>query len=256
MSLATINKGRQSRPRRIMIYGVHGIGKSTFGAMAPTPIFVPTEDGIADINTDSFPLAETYEEFLANLTTLATEEHGYQTVVIDSVDWLERLIWDRVIVDRPRTEKGAEVKNIDDYGYGKGYTYASMQWSEVRRALNFLRLQKSMAIILIAHAKVEKFENPETEAYDRYSPKLHKQASATLQEWCDEVLFANYRTYTRSEDLGFNKDRTIATGSGERILRTTERPAHVAKNRCGLPDEIALDWREYARHAFSNGENQ
>lgn len=248
MSLASIQKGRQPKPRRIMIYGVHGIGKSTFGAMAPNPIFVPTEDGISDIDTDSFPLAESYEDFLANLTTLATEDHEYQTAVIDSVDWLERLIWDHVCGQH-------KVKSIEDIGYAKGYTFALQQWSEVLQALNFLRLQKSMTIILIAHAQIEKFDNPETESYDRYSPKLHKKASAIVQEWCDEVLFANYQTFTRNEDQGFGKDRTIATGSGERILRTTERPAHVAKNRCGLPDEIALDWREYAKHAFHKGES-
>lgn len=247
MSLANIQKGKQPKPRRIMIYGVHGIGKSTFGAMAPSPIFVPTEDGISDIDVDSFPLAETYEAFLANLRTLATEDHDYQTVVIDSADWLERLIWADVCSQH-------KVKNIEDIGYAKGYAFALSQWGEVLAALNYLRNAKSMAVVLIAHALIEKFDNPETESYDRYSPKLHKKASGVVQEWCDEVLFANYQTFTRSEDQGFGKDRNIATGSGERILRCSERPAHVAKNRCGLPDEIALDWREYARYAFKQGD--
>jgi len=254
LSLANIHKGRQVRPRRILIYGVHKIGKSTFAAMAPDPIFVPTEDGADGIDVDKFPLAESYDDFMANLTTLATEEHDYGTAVIDSADWLEPLVWGRVIKERPRTEKGVEVKDIDDYGYGKGFGYATSWWSEVLKALNYLRLKRQMNVVVIAHAKIERFESPTTDAYDRYSPKLHKQANAMLQEWADDILFANYRTYTRSEDMGFNKERAVATGSGERVLFTTERPAHIAGNRCGLPDEIALDWREYARYAFNQGE--
>jgi hypothetical protein len=247
LSLAKIHKGKQPKPRRIMIYGVHGIGKSTFGAMSPSPIFVPTEDGISDIDVDSFPLAETYDQFLSNLSTLATEEHEYKTCVVDSMDWLEQLIWKKVCQQH-------NINNIEDIDYGKGYTFAINPLSEVLQALNFLRGKVGMHVILIAHAAVTRFNNPETESYDRYSPKMHKTASALVQEWCDEVLFANYQTYTRSEDQGFGKDRNIATGSGERILRCSERPAHVAKNRCGLPDEIALDWREYARYAFKQGD--
>ena len=112
-----------------------------------------------------------------------------------------------------------------------------------------------MAAILIAHAKIERFENPETETYDRYVPRLHKLASAVVQEWCDEVLFATYQVHTRQTDEGFNRKRTQAIGSGERILRTTERPAHVAKNRLGLPDELPLDWNVYAQYLHrKNGE--
>ncbi len=249
MSLASIQKGKRTLPRRVMLYGVHGIGKSTFGANAPVPIFLPTEDGIADIDCHSFPIAESYDEFVGYARDLATENHEYRTLVVDSIDWLERLIWHKVEADQ-------KVSNIEDIGYGKGYQFALSYWAEVVKAFDWLRLNKSMHIVLIAHAKVEKFNNPETEAYDRYSPKLHKSASAYVQEWCDDVLFANYRTFTRSEDQGFNKSRTIAAGSGERVVRTTERPAHVAKNRCNLPDEIALDWRAYAEHAIKTETNE
>jgi hypothetical protein len=110
-----------------------------------------------------------------------------------------------------------------------------------------------MQIILIAHARIEKFDNPETESYDRYVPRLNKHASALVQEWCDEVLFATYRVHTKHTDEGFNRKRTQGIGTGERIVRTTERPAHVAKNRLSLPDEFPLDYRLYA--AFVRGES-
>ena len=110
-----------------------------------------------------------------------------------------------------------------------------------------------MTVILIAHAKIERFENPETESYDRYVPRLHKYARAVVQEWCDEVLFATYKVYTKVTDEGFNRKKAKGMGSGERVIRTTERPAHLAKNRLNLPDELPLDWPAYAQYipAFS-----
>ncbi len=110
-----------------------------------------------------------------------------------------------------------------------------------------------MTVVLIAHAKIEKFENPETVPYDRYSPRLHKLASALVQEWADEVLFATYKVHTDQGRRGVQQGQAQRRGTGERIIRTVERPAHVAKNRLGLPDELPLDYRVYG--AFARGEN-
>ena len=246
--LQSIESGRSQKPRRVMLYGVHGIGKSTFGAMAPQPVFVQTEDGLSDIDAPRFPLAGSFEDVMSALMALYTEEHQYGTVVIDSLDWLERLIWAEVVQRKPTTEKGRPVTSIEDYGFAKGYTYALDPWKEVLDGLTALRDDRGMMVILIAHAKIERFENPETDAYDRYSPRLNKHASALIQEWCDEVLFATYKVHTRQTEEGFDKTRTRGIGTGDRILRTTERPAHMAKNRLGLPEELPLDFRIYAEH--------
>lgn len=235
-----ITTGPRPAPRRTMLYGVQGIGKSTFGAMSEAAIFIPTEDGLGGINTASFPLATDYHQVLAALGELYTEPHAFQTVVIDSLDWLEQLIWADVCRRR-------NVETIEDIGYAKGYTFALSQWREVIAGLDALRNQRGMSVILLAHSKIEKFENPETDSYDRYVPRLHKLAAATVMEWCDEVFFATYKVFTKATDEGFNRTRSQGIGSGERVLRTTERPAHVAKNRLNLPDELPLDFSEYAR---------
>ncbi|MCW5775343.1 MAG: ATP-binding protein [Phycisphaeraceae bacterium] len=237
--LQQIQKGRNPKPRRVMLYGTHGIGKSTFGAMAEAPIFIPTEDGLGDIECESFPLAQSLGQVMSYLESLYTGEHGYRTVVIDSLDWLERLIWAEICADE-------SVENIEKIGYAKGYTYAIDKWRAVLGALDALRSDRGIGVILLAHAKIERFDNPETEPYDRYSPRLQKLASALVQEWCDEVLFATYRVHTRKVDEGFNKAKHQGIGTGERIIRTVERPAHVAKNRIGLPEEFALDYRVFA----------
>ena len=243
-ALSMIQRGRAEHPRRTMVYGVHGVGKSTFGAMAEKPIFIQTEEGINDLDADRFPVATGYRDVLGALSALYSDEHEYQTVVIDSLDWLERLIWAEVCSKRG-------VESIEDIGYAKGYVFALTQWREVISGLDALRNERGMQIILIAHARIEKFDNPETESYDRYVPRLNKHASALVQEWCDEVLFATYRVHTKHTDEGFNRKRTQGIGTGERIVRTSERPAHVAKNRLSLPDEFPLDYRLYA--AFVRG---
>ena len=137
------------------------------------------------------------------MTELETQQHDYQTVAIDSLDWLERLVWDHVC----RRESTATIEKVGG-GYGKGYTLALDYWRKLIDKLGNLHRDRGMMIFLIAHAKVEKFEDPEAPAYDRYSPRLHKHASAIITEWCDAVLFATKRFVTRTEESGFLIDGT------------------------------------------------
>ena len=238
--LQKVQKGKTNEPRRVLLYGTHGVGKSTWAACAAKPIFIPTEDGLGQIACDAFPLCESYAQVLEALSTLYTEQHKYKTVVIDSLDWLERLIWAEVCRKR-------NVESIEDIGYGKGYVFALNQWREVLEGLAALRRDKGMMVVLVAHCQINKFNDPENEPYDRYMPRLHKLVSAVVQEWCDEVLFATYKVHVKKTDEGFGRTRAQGIGTGERILRTTERPSHVAKNRLNLPDELALDWAAYAQ---------
>ncbi len=243
-SLARIERGRTSKPPRIMLFGSEGIGKSSFAAQAPKPIFIQTEDGLDEIACDRFPLAKTYDDVALALGELRTQKHDYETVVIDSLDWLERLIWDKVCQDF-----GA--KNIEkaDGGYARGYMHALTYWREIVEQLNQLRSTQGMVILLIAHAKVEKFEDPESSPYDRYSPRLHKHAGALIGEWVDALLFATRRMRTQTEEAGFNRKRTIAhpigKEGGERILRCVGGPACVAKNRYGITDDLPLSWQSF-----------
>jgi hypothetical protein len=132
-------------------------------------------------------------------------------------------------------------------GYGKGYVIAVDLWREVLAGLAALRNDRGMMIVLIAHSKIETFKNPEGDDFDRFQPRLHRAACAVIMEWCDEVLFACYQTYTKATQEGFGRTIAKGIGSGSRILRTTERPAHVAKNRLALPEELSFTWDAYAQ---------
>jgi hypothetical protein len=252
--LQQVQRGSTSKPPRILCYGVEGIGKSTFGSQAPRPIFIQTEDGLDEIDCDKFPLATTYEDVADALGELQREEHSYETVVIDSLDWLERLAWDKLCL-----ENGVNSIEKVDGGYAKGYTHALTYWREIIDHLNALRNQRGMVILLIAHSKIERFEDPESSPYDRYSPRLHKHAAALVSEWCDAVLFATRKIRTQSEDAGFGRKRTLAhaigTGGGERILRCLGGPSCVAKNRYGITEELPLSWAAFMQ-TLSNHQPQ
>jgi hypothetical protein len=241
--LESIQRGRQSRPPRVLLYGVEGIGKSTFGSEAPKPIFIQTEDGLDEINCDRFPLATKLEDVFTALKTLRTEQHDYETVVIDSLDWLERLVWDKLC----EQYSVASIEKVDG-GYARGYMLALTLWRELLDYLNALRA-RGLVVILIAHSKVERFEDPESSPYDRYSPRLHKHAGALINEWCDAVLFATRKMRTQSEDAGFNRKRTVAHAigkdGGERIMRAYGSPSCVAKNRYGIAEEMPLSWNAF-----------
>ena len=236
--LEQMHRGRRFEPPRITIHGSEGIGKSSTAAQAPNPAFIPTEDGLGQIDCHAFPLATCLEDVTGALESLLKEPHDYQTAVIDTLDWLERLIWRKVCDERG-------VRNIEDIGYQKGYVFALDHWRRVLDLLDQLRRERGMMAILLAHSKVEKFEDPETFSYDRYSPKLHKHANAMVIEWSDAVLYAGRIIATRTEEKGFGQKRVIATAAGEgdrRILRCVGGPACVAKNRYGLPNELPLEW--------------
>jgi hypothetical protein len=253
-TLTAIQHGISPKPPRILLYGVEGIGKSTFGSQMPHPVFVQTEDGLDAIGCARFPLATTYDDVIEALEELHRRDHGYETVVMDSLDWLERLVWDRLCLEYGVTS----IEKVDG-GYAKGYTHALTYWREIIGCLNSLRNVRGMVVLLIAHSKVERFEDPESSPYDRYSPRLHKHVAALVSEWCDAVLFATRKIRTQSEDAGFNRKRTIAHAvgkdGGERIVRCVGGPTCVAKNRYGISGELPLSWPAFIQ-ALSNQQPQ
>ena len=236
-NLKSIQKNTAMAAPRIMLYGVEGIGKTTFAAQAPNPIFICTEDGLGSLQVDHFPLATKASQVLDAIGSLVSEKHEFGTVVLDSVDWLDNLIWSDV----------EATHDAKDLAYGKGAMIVAERWREVLAGLNALRNDKSMVVILIAHCQIKRFDSPEVEPYDRYQPKLQERSNAILREWVDAVLFANYKTIVKKDDVGFNKTSNRGISTGERLLYTSERPAYMAKNRYGLPESLPMSWEAFSK---------
>tara|TARA_R110000787_G_scaffold70372_1_gene156476 strand:- start:1960 stop:2769 length:810 start_codon:yes stop_codon:yes gene_type:complete len=256
ISLKSLEINSKIKPPRILVYGVPGVGKTVLGVNAPSPIFIRTEDGLdgkmpggasvketlKNNNGAAFPLCKTFEEVLECLTSLANEEHNFKTLVVDSCDWLELLL-------QTYTAKKAGHQSIEDAGYGKGYVEAKRFFdTQYLGGINYLRNEKDMTIIQIAHSAVVKFDSPEHDPYNRYEIKMHKHTSALVQEHSDCILFANYKIATTKSDVGFNKKQNRAIGTGERILQTTDRPTQLAKNRYSMPDTLPMEWSAIAEH--------
>jgi len=236
ISLSSISKTtRNSLPPRVVLHGDGGVGKSTFGASAFNPIFLPFEDGLDGLEVNAFPRLGSYQDTVDAIASLASGDHDFGTAVLDSLDWLEPLVWSEVA--------RANGKNsIEDIPYGKGYAEALPLWRTLLDGLNHLRETRGMAVVLIAHSQVKRFEAPDSEPYDRYDIKLHKGANALVREWADVIAFAHHETAIKKETNGFStRARGVATG--RRLMRLVETPACVAKNRYGLPDVLPLSWQ-------------
>lgn len=246
ISLSSLNRLSVPKPPRIVIYGPHGIGKNSFAGSAPRPVLINIEDGHPTGQPiDAFPKAGGFQDVMDAMAALYSERHDFETLVVDSLDWLEPLVWAETVRRNNVANPSKPWASIEDAGYGRGFVATLDVWREYLDAINALRNDKSMAVIQTAHAEVKRFDSPETEPFDRYQIKLHKLASALVQEHADMVLFANFKTSVTRTDVGMKKV-VRGVGAGTRALYTEERPAFLAKNRHNLPAELPLSWEALA----------
>jgi len=236
MSLAAITRGKVKRPQKIVLYGTAGEGKSTWAGDAPSPVFIPTEDGSDHLDVARFPRVETWADMLDALDALR-DDHAYRTVVVDTLDGFEHIVWSRVVATKLNGDK--RVSSIEDYGFAKGYIYALDVWRDFTARLDAL-VSRGMSVILLSHAALTTIKSPDTEDFQRYDLKIHHKASALVREWADHVLFA-------TTDVGMAKinQRAKVTSLGDRVLHTTSSAAWVAKTRSAAPARLPLSWAEW-----------
>lgn len=233
--LSRLSRGKLTRPLRIVLYGVDGIGKSTFGASAPDPVFIGAEDGTANLDVTRFPACTKWQDVLDAIGALFAEPHDFKTVVLDSADWAELLVNEQVCAEHG-------VPGIESIGYGKGYVFAAEKFMQVLRGFDAL-VGKGMNVIVIAHAQIKSYQDPDLDAaYDRFQMKLGKTFEPRLREWADCVLFANYDTTLKQVGGNDKAPKFRGKDFGKRIIHTERRAAFDAKNRFGLPERIPLHW--------------
>lgn len=238
ISLSSVSRTRRIRAPKVVICGPNKVGKTTFAAMAPNAIGILTEDGADAVDAQAFPLVKSLAEVYEAIGVLLNEEHDFQTLFVDSLDWLEPMVQQHVC------DKNGW-KSIETPGFGRGYIEAAAEWRNLLNGFEALRAEKGMGIILITHDKVRRVEDPMTEGYDSHVLKLHDRASSLVMEWADVIGFCGYRIFTSKTDAGFGNKETKATTTGERILHVEPHPAHCGGNRFGMKN-MPLDWNHFA----------
>lgn len=238
-----ITRGRKARAQKVVIYGPEGIGKSSFASQFPDPVFIDTEGSTDNMDVARMDKPTSWTMLKNEIAFIKANSDACKTLVIDTIDWAEQLAVSYVCSQHQKN-------GIEDFGWGKGYTYVQ---EEIGRLLNSLSelVDIGINVVLTAHAQIKKFEQPdEMGAYDRYELKLGQKTSSKtaplVKEWADMVLFANYKTFIMTTDDGKKKAQ-----GGERVIYTNHRPAWDAKNRHGLPDQLPFDFGSIA-HIFNN----
>lgn len=236
--LKTAAPTKKKRPYFLCLYGPSGIGKSTFGAEAPKPIFLDIEDGLSRIDALGVK-PKTFKEVLQFVDELLVENHDHKTLVIDTLDHLEKLVFNEVC-------RQQEKPHIEDISYKRGYIFAVDEWARLTDKLSMLR--EKMNVVLLAHAIARTEKNPLGEDYMKFSMKLHEKAAALITEKVDALLFTSYEVFTKKEG-----SKVKAVGDGARVVHTESRPGFHAKNRYNLPETIPLGWDEFVKAAEANG---
>ena len=244
-----ITKGRIATAIKTVIYGPEGIGKSTFAAQFPDPVFIDTEGSTVHMDVKRLPRPDLWVELLNEVEYVRQNPGCCKTLVLDTADWAETLCGEYIYARDQKT-------GIEDYGYGKGYRFLFEEFGRLLNALEQVR-EKGVNLVICCHATMRKFEQPdELGAYDRWSLKLTDSPKASIagavKEWADMVLFANYKTIVVNVDgKGAAKGKNKVQG-GKRVMYTAHHSCWDAKNRFGLPEEAEFSY-EVIRGVIEGG---
>ncbi len=237
--LDNIQPNSGPRALKVVIHGENGIGKTTFAASAPRPLILAAEDGIGVLNAPMLRIRSADDLQMA-LTELVQGLHPgtgfrggqrpFDTVVIDSLDALEAMIWKKVC------ETGRK-QNIEDFGYGKGYTYALQKWAEIRDQLQAIN-DCGVHTVAVAQSNNKTNNDPVYGSYNRTILRLHEKAAGLWRDWADIMGFATQRLVLKGDDKGAPR----AVAMGDRVLEIGASPAYWSKNRFNMPATLPLSW--------------
>lgn len=206
---------------KLMLYSLPGVGKSTLASKLKNPIFLDFEGGLNYIDcarTEQITDLDVFYSYLVEL--FRAPEREYDTIVIDSVDWLVRKVVEKAAgIDKNNL---TETLNRSNGGYGNGKqvleNHIRTKLLPTLVALN----KKGYGICLIAHAERKDMMDADGVDTERITPKIDINTMNVFVEWCDQVFY-------------LKKD-----SDGERVLVLDSDMNALAKNRLGMSGEVKL----------------
>ena len=213
-------------PPKMIVYGQPGVGKTTFAASADA-ILIDCENGAGAVSgLKRTPYLQSWPQMRQWLVELASSPpHDTSALAIDTIDWMVQRIVEHVVLDLDGKAKG-EITNTLGTAHG-GYFKAreivqNIVYRDLLPMLNAVA-DSGLAIILLAHAANTRMTAPEGFDLRLAAPDLPQWIAPPFIEWADAVLYAH-----RQDD--------------RRVLMTEGTNVILAKNRYGLPPELALSW--------------
>ena len=221
-----------ARPQRVVVYGPPGVGKTTLAAQWACPALIDAErgaDNLPSLMTLGTPTSQS--DVLAMIAWVVTYggQAGVKTLVIDSIDAIEQIIWAGIC------QAGGK-PSIDAFEFGRGYALARDKMQAILEALD-AAIGVGIEVVIIAHATVETVKDPTGNDFQRYTIALQRRAAEALIRWADSVLFLELDKHVRPGRAGAAGK---AMGDGDRVIHTAQRPSALAKSRRPLPDEIEI----------------
>jgi len=229
-----------NKPDKGVLHGIAGIGKSTLASKMPNPLYINADDRLDFLDVMALPVPHDIDTVIEQLEWVEKEKHDFKTLVIDTLDSIEPLIYRRVVKDNNWTDEQAAK-------YKRWLNAAATWWYKIQGLVDRCREKRGMNVLIICHTKIMNFQNPTGDDYMRYVLGLQGEiCPAMWTKWADTVMFATYEEITLQKPEEAKKGKAATTG--ERIVHTTWSPAWEAKNGFGLPETIPLSWDEYVAH--------
>lgn len=224
--------GKQKKKVRAVIYGPEGIGKSTMASQFPKPLFIDIEGGTHALDVARVQTPKSWAGLMQMLDSFASGQApaGFQTLVIDTADWSEKMLKEAICQE-------AGVTALGDMPYGTLYQKLGAKWGKFLDVLALI--SDKMHVVLLAHSQLSHCEIPEESgSFDRYELKLNQSfkvnTASMTKEWASMVLFLNY------EVIVVETDGKAKAQGGRRVCFTTHHACWDAKNRYDLPEKIRL----------------
>lgn len=218
-----IVKGKTLTAPKLMLYGLSGVGKSSLAAKLKNPLFLDFEGGLNYLGVDRTPQYLDLDAFYKDLVELYRKAEAgkreYDTIVIDSVDWLVRKVVEKAAgIDKHNL---TETLNRSNGGYGNGKQVLENQIRTMLLPLLVSLNKQGYGICLVAHAERKDLMDADGVDTERIAPKIDVNTMNTFVEWCDNVFY-------------------LKNINGERYLVLEGDSNVLAKNRLELTGEVKL----------------